>query len=58
MAGQTVPHFHLHILPRKKGDTGITQYEPRIFLYRPGTRATLPQEELASLASLLRLVPI
>jgi bis(5'-adenosyl)-triphosphatase len=20
MAGQTVPHFHIHIIPRKKGD--------------------------------------
>lgn len=54
MAGQSVPHFHLHILPRKLGDAGIMQYEPRLFLYRPGTRATSPQEELASLAKILR----
>lgn len=27
-AGQTVPHFHLHVVPRKEGDTGIFQYEP------------------------------
>ena len=54
MAGQSVPHFHLHILPRKLGDTGITQYEPRLFLYRPGVRATSSQEELTSLAKLLR----
>lgn len=32
-------HFHLHIVPRKSGDTGILQYEPRAFLYRPGSRA-------------------
>src|SRR3990172_10424838 len=38
IAGQTVPHFHLHIVPRKENDQGITQYEPRLFLYRPGSR--------------------
>ncbi len=46
VAGQTVPHFHLHILPRKEGDDGITEYEPRKFLYRPGSRETTPEEEL------------
>lgn len=54
LAGQSVAHFHLHILPRKTGDTGILEYEPRMFLYRPGTRDLSPQEELASVASLLR----
>ena len=42
LAGQSVPHFHLHILPRKEGDTGITKYEPREFLYRPGSREESP----------------
>src|SRR3989338_3120411 len=27
MGGQSIPHFHLHILPRKSGDSGIYQYE-------------------------------
>lgn len=54
VAGQTVPHFHLHILPRKKEDSGITCYEPRVFLYRPGNRADSPEEELLSLAKILR----
>ncbi len=54
MAGQTVPHFHLHIVPRKTGDAGILQYEPRIFLYRPGSRATSPAEELAQTAALIK----
>ena len=43
MSGQSVPHFHLHILPRTTGDTGIYQYEPRQFLYRPGERETSPE---------------
>lgn len=54
LAGQSVPHFHLHVVPRKAGDAGILEYEPRQFLYRPGTRDISPQEELASIARLLR----
>ena len=50
LAGQSVPHFYLHILPRKAGDTGITQYEPRQFLYRPGERETSPEEELLAVS--------
>ena len=53
-AGQTVPHFHLHIIPRKLGDAGILQYEPRVFLYRPGSRAISPLEELHQTAELIR----
>lgn len=54
IAGQTVPHFHLHIVPRKENDAGITQYEPRVFLYRPGSRANSPKEELVAFANELR----
>lgn len=53
-AGQTVPHFHLHIVPRKIGDTGILEYEPRVFLYRPGSRAISPAEELRQTAELIK----
>jgi diadenosine tetraphosphate (Ap4A) HIT family hydrolase len=48
--GQSVPHFHLHIVPRKEGDDGISEYEPRKFLYRPGERETSPEEELIEVA--------
>ncbi len=54
IAGQTVPHFHLHVVPRKKGDAGIYEYEPRKFLYRPGSRSETPQEELVSVARLIQ----
>lgn len=54
IAGQTVPHFHLHVVPRKAGDSGIFEYEPRVFLYRPGTRATSPSEELQQTAQLIK----
>jgi diadenosine tetraphosphate (Ap4A) HIT family hydrolase len=54
-AGQTVPHFHLHVVPRKAGDSGIFEYEPRVFLYRPGSRAVSPLEELRQTAELIRI---
>jgi len=54
IAGQSVPHFHLHIVPRKQGDEGITEYEPRKFLYRPGSRETTPEEELRVVAAQIK----
>jgi len=54
VAGQTVPHLHLHMLPRKLGDTGIHNYEPRKFLYRPGSRATCPESELITVSESIR----
>jgi len=33
IAGQSVEHLHVHILPRKTGDSGVYKYEPREFLY-------------------------
>lgn len=56
IGGQTVPHFHLHIVPRKEGDGGIYQYDPRVFLYRPGSRATSPDEELIRVVELIKAV--
>lgn len=54
VAGQSVPHFHLHMIPRKEGDEGIYGYDPRKFIYRPGSRQESPEEELMEVARLLK----
>ena len=53
-AGQSVNHFHLHMLPRKKSDSGIFEYEPREFLYRLGERHESPEKELFEITELIR----
>lgn len=54
LAGQTVNHLHLHVLPRKENDKGVMNYEPREFLYRPGERYISPEEELNEIALLIK----
>ena len=54
LAGQSIPHFHLHIVQRKAGDTGILEYEPRKFIYRPGERETSPEAELLAVSELIK----
>lgn len=55
IGGQSIPHVHLHIVPRKHGDVGVYQYEPREFLYRPGPRTvTTPNEELIEIVNLVK----
>lgn len=54
IAGQSVPHFHLHVIPRIEGDSGILEYEPRKFIYRPGERETSPEEELLKVRDLIK----
>jgi diadenosine tetraphosphate (Ap4A) HIT family hydrolase len=55
VGGQSVPHFHLHIVPRKEGDAGVHGYEPRECLYRPSAReVTTPEEVLRDVSQKLR----
>lgn len=54
IAGQSVPHFHLHVIQRKEGDSGIFEYEPRKFIYRPGERETSPEEELLMVRDVIK----
>ncbi|QQR92112.1 MAG: HIT domain-containing protein [Candidatus Iainarchaeum archaeon] len=56
VAGQTVPHFHLHLVPRKDDDLGVYEYEPRKFIYRPGSRETIPENELRAISEELKTV--
>ncbi len=46
LAGQSVPHFHLHIIGRRDGDTGLLGYDPRSMLYRTGDREPTSEEDL------------
>jgi len=54
IAGQAVDHLHIHVVPRKIGDSGIYEYEPRKFLYRPGSRDVSPDDELQQVAQLIK----
>lgn len=54
IAGQNVPHFHLHMLPRKQNDAGVHDYEPRKFLYRPGSREVTPEAELRAVSDSIK----
>ncbi len=47
--------LHIHVVPRTPGDEGIAEYEPRRFLYRPGSREDLPEAELAAIVARLRV---
>lgn len=53
-AGQSVDHLHIHIVPRKTGDGGVYEYEPRKFLYRPGSRDESPDAELNEITKIIK----
>ena len=55
LAGQSVPHFHLHIIPRKEGDTGLLGYDPRSMLYRTGDRESLSEEDLLKVRDTMKM---
>jgi diadenosine tetraphosphate (Ap4A) HIT family hydrolase len=54
LAGQSVPHFHLHIIARKEGDTGILGYDPRSMLYRTGDREPTDEIELCKVRDAIK----
>lgn len=54
LAGQGVPHFHLHIIPRKEGDTGVVDYDVRSHLYRTGDRDPSPENVLLQVRDAIR----
>ncbi|MEK7588764.1 MAG: HIT family protein [Patescibacteria group bacterium] len=54
LAGQSIPHFHLHIIPRKEGDTGVLGYDPRSMLYRTGDREPTSEEDLNKIKEIIQ----
>ena len=54
LAGQSVPHFHLHIIQRKDGDTGLLGYDPRSMLYRTGDREPTAEVDLLVVRDLIK----
>ena len=54
-SGQSVPHLHIHMLPRKSGDIEIIGYDPRETLYRPsGKRKVVTEEKLIKVSSKIK----
>jgi histidine triad (HIT) family protein len=56
LAGQSVPHFHLHIIGRKEDDAGLLGYDPRSMLYRTGDREPMAEANLLKVMDEMRKV--
>jgi len=54
LAGQSVPHFHLHVISRTDGDDGLLGYDPRSMIYRTGDREPSSEEELIMIANKIK----
>jgi histidine triad (HIT) family protein len=54
LAGQSVPHLHFHIIPRKEGDTGLLGYDPRSMLYRTGDREPSSESEILKIVKKIK----
>ncbi len=54
LAGQSVPHFHLHIISRTDGDVGVLGYDPRSMLYRTGDREPTSEVELMKIVEKIK----
>lgn len=54
LAGQSIPHFHLHVIGRKEGDTGLLGYDPRSMLYRTGDREPSSEADLLKVRDTMR----
>lgn len=53
--GQSVPHFHLHLLPRTSEDEVKYGYEPRQFLYRSTANRDISEDsELKEVAQQIK----